>query len=249
MGHGTSMDTKTTRKTTTTTTMKMKSERRRSFLLTSYLSDDVMADRILVFLDRNSVMMLLHEKCLAPFRDHFHLSNYYCSRHGTKFEQRDLERESNEEAVENAEEEDGDDDGDDDGNNDGNDSDSDNGNTLARRNVLRLIAARVEREEWESNEEAIENAEEDVAAGDDVVDNEVTEVRCIDCVEEESVNFRCEECEKFEGEFGFLECYHCEITRCENCHHYSDEWGVCVRCERQSCGRQNSSNINDCPRI
>ena len=57
-----------------------------------------MADRILAFLDRNMVLQLMTSASVAPFCDHFHVSDYYCPLHGTKLE-RDLKRESGE-AVE-----------------------------------------------------------------------------------------------------------------------------------------------------
>ena len=55
----------------------------KSQLLSSNLSEYIMVEEVLIFLDRESVRQALGVK---PLADHFHLTEYYCGQHGTKLQ-------------------------------------------------------------------------------------------------------------------------------------------------------------------
>jgi len=209
-----------------------------------------MADRILAFLDRNTVLQLMTSASVAPFCDHFHVSDYYCPLHGTKHK-RDLERESGE-AVEAMEEVSG--------------GDVVDNVVLQDAVVDNAVAeaAAVKSKEGDTRKIITEdngdgddsdtlNSDKKKAAKDEQTpppaeeENEgktTVEVRCIDCVEAALGNYRCQECEDFEPENDIFDCDYCDIRRCRGCHCDDYPAGDCEKCKRESCGRGDG-----CPRM
>ncbi|CAB9529241.1 expressed unknown protein [Seminavis robusta] len=168
--------------------------RTRSNALTTGLTSHVMAEQVLGFLDRDSILSCLAVEDLSK---HFDLKSYYCSIHGSKLESQVDRRRDLEDMVESDDHQ-----GDDEDQNSGDEDQN-------SANETETVAA----EGYDEKAELEANIGNGIAEKMDSKNatSSVVHIECADCVEAEFDRERCIPCEQFEN----ME----ELNQCNECQH------------------------------